>query len=484
MKSYEELSGAEGRRVFYRAERFEARDLFPRIRPRLSIEGTHFELENISMSGLAARARLPEGAPDNLGDTLAVRLDGEAGPLFEGRGSLRRIETNGLDTRIALSFSGGYLDVSTLVTRYNEMLLKRELNGGLSHILEFVPPDYRRHCVDVLHLLRGYRSTLARFESTAVHEGEQPDRERLEKLFSMAEDRLLPEWRTHWYAANELVRPIMRETAILPAAKTFTENVLTPEFMGGPIWNRSYRKPLGYPGDYLMMNYVYEWRPRGATVFERLLHRIGLEVAECIATRMVMVQHNIARVIAAKANAAAPARILSLGCGPAQEVMNYLEAPRPSAPFEITLVDQDRDALGYAYERLYPKIVGLGDGSTVRCLQVSFVELMKANGSFLSLAPQDLIYSVGLIDYLSMKRVKNLLRSLYDKLAPGGLLAIANMADVPTGNQWPMEFICDWSLHYRSEAEMREIASAVPDAAVEIDPDPTGRVYMLYLRKP
>jgi hypothetical protein len=63
---------------------------------------------------------------------------------------------------------------------------------------------------------------------------------------------------------------------VLRATKLFTEQVLTPEFMGGPIWNRSYRKPFGYPGDFQMMNYVYEWLPRGATVYEKLLHRLGL----------------------------------------------------------------------------------------------------------------------------------------------------------------------------------------------------------------
>jgi hypothetical protein len=86
--------------------------------------------------------------------------------------------------------------------------------------------------------------------------------------------------------------------------------------MAGAVWERSYRKPLGYPGDFAMMNYVYEWQPRGETIYERLVHRIGLDVAECIGTRMVMVQEAIAETIAARPGAV-PERILSLGCGPA-----------------------------------------------------------------------------------------------------------------------------------------------------------------------
>jgi hypothetical protein len=109
---------------------------------------------------------------------------------------------------------------------------------------------------------------------------------------------------------------------------------------------------------------------------------------------------------------------------------------------------------------------------------------MRASALFAALPPQDLIYSVGLLDYLSMRRVQELVRALFEKVAPGGQLIIGNMADVAGGNQWPMEFICDWTLHYRSEAEMHDMAALVSGATMTLRPDPTGRVYLLYITKP
>jgi extracellular factor (EF) 3-hydroxypalmitic acid methyl ester biosynthesis protein len=254
--------------------------------------------------------------------------------------------------------------------------------------------------------------------------------------------------------------------------------------MGGPIWNRSYRKPFGYPGDFQMMNYVYEWLPRGATVYEKLLHRLGLDVLECVASRMVMAQHAIAGVVASGAGSSRPARVLSLGCGPAQEIVNYLALKRLPRAIDITLVDQDHQALDYAYGRVYPEILRLDNGSNVRCLEVSFIELMKASGAVIDLPPQDLIYTVGLVDYLSQKRAMQLARVLYDRLQPGGQLVIGNVAEVPLGGRWSSEFIFDWSMFFRTEQDMVEIAAAVPDARSEIRPDSTGRIHMLYLTKP
>jgi hypothetical protein len=479
MRTYEELTGARGSRVFYRAERFNARDLFQRRPPLVAFGDVYFELDNISMTGLAASRAAGAELSEHEANEVAIVFEGDNEPLFHGKGRIERIERGANATRVALSFTGTPLDISDLVSRYNESLLKRDLNGGLHHALESVAPEYRRHCVDVLHLLRRYKGTLEKFRV------EGPENvERREVLYELCDQRLLPEWRSLWRQGNDLVRPLMGDDRLLQPTKEFTEYVLTPEFMAGHIWERSYRKPLGYPGDYMVMNRVYGWKPQGEGVYERLVDRIGLDVAECIATRMVMIQHLIADTVAAP-QSGNPVRVLSLGCGPAQEVQNYLDLTGQARPLQATLVDQDETALSYAYERIFPKIMAKGDGSSVRCLQMSFVELMKVGRIFETLPPQDLIYTVGLVDYLSLRRVQDLTQCLYEKLAPGGRLVIGNMADVELGNQWPMEFICDWNLHYRGKDEIMDFAALLPrHVEREIVPDPTGRVYMLQIRRP
>jgi hypothetical protein len=117
-------------------------------------------------------------------------------------------------------------------------------------------------------------------------------------------------------------------------------------------------------------------------------------------------------------------------------------------------------------------------------LHASFSQFLKASELFGVLPPQDVIYSIGLIDYLSPPRAKALVEALYAHLAPGGMLVIGNLNDSPTSTRWPMEFICDWSVNYRGTSEMLELASSLPDGAVTTTIDPTGCVCFLTVRKP
>ena len=231
------------------------------------------------------------------------------------------------------------------------------------------------------------------------------------------------------------------------------------------------------------MNYVYDWQREGDSVFDQLMHRIGLDVAECIATRMHVVRKVIGDVIRAKGNGE-PVRILSLGCGSAREVELHLADPEaPNAPALFTLIDQEENALGYAYDRAHPLTISAKTQARVQAINVAFSDVLRGGAWLDDLGQQDLIYSVGLIDYLIDRRAKALAERLYDHLKPGGLLIIGNMNETELSNLWPMEFITDWHLYYRTEADMMAWASDMPGHRAWTETDPTGRVRLLFVRK-
>jgi hypothetical protein len=74
-------------------------------------------------------------------------------------------------------------------------------------------------------------------------------------------------------------------------------------------------------------------------------------------------------------------------------------------------------------------------------------------------------------------------RRLFETLIPGGLLIIGNMNETPLSNLWPMEFITDWSLHYRTEQQMMAWTEGLDPAGAWTDTETTGRVRLLYVRK-
>ena len=486
MKSYEQLLGAEGRRVFFRAERFKAKELLSPKLVSLDVDDIPLRLIDFSLSGVAAVDAPAADWSERVGETVTVRIGVGRETAHQGRGHICRVETTTMGPKLGIRFVEGYLDVGELMARHEEVALRQELDGSLEAEIDSICPGYRLLCADVLYFLRRYKTTLERVAETAQPVIGRRNRHRLDELLDYCEEKAIPDWRRLWARGDELVASIMGDPEKLRAVKRFTELVVTPEFMAAPIWQRSYEKPLGYPGDFQVMRQVYDWQRIGDTAYGRLVHRLGLDVAECIATRMVAIKQTIAETVAAAPDDGERVNILSLGCGPAQEVANYLHVPKLPHPVSFTLIDQDETALSFAYEQTLPEVARFNGQAAVSCLHVSFTQLLKAWSVLGELPKQDLIYSVGLIDYLALRRARTLITTLYEQLKPGGQLVIGNMRETAMSNLWPMEFICDWTVIYRDEADMRALVEGLSPAPVieAVTPDRTGRVYLLYARKP
>ncbi|MDE2184110.1 MAG: class I SAM-dependent methyltransferase [Alphaproteobacteria bacterium] len=434
-----------------------------------------YQIQNICLGGVATTTRDTEEEFE-VGQTLPITIQQSGIPIFESTASVCRVEKSIFGSKTAFKFVDSFIDFDELLNRnLRAQIATRTPNPKTA---DLVPHDYRVLCADVLKLLRGYDSILAPDKSRDFV-GRVDDN----AAFDACVDLLIEHWRSLWLTGNDIVRTVMDDHDRREATKEFTELVLTPEMRRGAIWDRSYAKPLGYPGDFEIMNQVYDWNRVGGRAYEMLVHRIGLEVAECIKTRMEVVLGHVAAVAERDQNDR-PARILSLGSGPAREVELYLtSSAAENGRADFTLIDQERRALRYAHEKTYPSIIRLGGRHSVRALNISFTDVLRGISAMSSLPEQDLIYSVGLLDYLTDRRAAGLAKRLYDMLAPGGMLIIGNMNETPLSNLWPMEFITDWTLYYRDEATMLAWADGLQAARSWTTTDPTGRVRLLHVLK-
>lgn len=474
-RNYDELRGGQKPDPIFRIEPVDARALFPRLPPALRIGELSLRLAAIGPDRLVATADRQSGWEAEPG--ASVELDLRLGDyiLFRGEAVTTSVERTAFCTRVTLAIVGAMLDLAKFAAAHEACALEAEINEGLRSE-SLVPEAYRRHAADLLQWLRRYRSVLDQIERS--HDPATVDR-----MLALCEERILPEWRQRWLAGNALVSGMQDDPEVFRATKRFTELVVTPEFIAGPLWKRTWEKPLGYPGDYEVMNQIYQWRLIGDSPFAKLMHRLGLDCLECVASRMTLVQQAINRTVNQRADQAL-VRITNLGCGTAQEVHNFVTADRPHPPVHFTLIDQDTQPLTLIQNRTIPEILRHKKPIGLDCWHLSFLDIVEGKAAFKTLPPQDLVYSVGLLDYLSEKRARGLVKSLYDKVAPGGSLLVANLRDAPLSGLWPAEFICDWSMVYRSEAEMLRLAEGLGAAAVDLRTDETGLVYMLAIDKP
>lgn len=483
MKAYEQLRGASGARITFRPPRHAAQALFREAAPRIRIDGAPelFRLQDVSISGMSMLAEYAREIDLSQGDSAQLELVQNGVAIFSGLGRVVRVDETAFGTRIAFGVDSQHIDIPGLVQQNFRALLTPFLNSVDSDSVRMVPAEYRRLCADVLNLLRGYKSVLVQGAELASSSG---DASELPALLDECETRILPQWRAFCREGNALGGPLFADKDALAATKRFTERVLMSEFMEGPIWRRSFEKPLGYPGDFQIMNYLYDWDWEGETPYGKLLHRLGLEAARCVCTRMEIVKDTIAEMALAR-RGQEETRVISLGCGSAREVQRYLEAPaEDGSKISFTLIDQEPKALEYAYNACHPYLIGDAAPASMQCLNLSFMQIVRDRQALAHLPKQHFIYTVGLIDYLSPKLSSALIAKLYEKLEPGGLLVVGNMSDSISGCMWTTEFITDWRLIHRSEAEMRALADDLPTKMVWTKTDSTGDVYLLFIAKP
>jgi extracellular factor (EF) 3-hydroxypalmitic acid methyl ester biosynthesis protein len=269
-------------------------------------------------------------------------------------------------------------------------------------------------------------------------------------------------------SANRTEREALREYSL---------RHLHPYLMLVPWMQRARLKPLGYPGDYEVMNQVYSHHFSGSTLFAKALNLAftSTPAAEAVRARKDLLKRQLSEFL----DSAPPGkelRILSIAAGPAQEIFELLQEREDIAnPLEIVLFDQDKRALSYSYARLkrittsrWPGLVKLVH------LHDSIKRLLRGAGVFADQGAFDVIYACGLFDYLQLLTSVSLSKNLYSLIAPGGRLYIGNM--VPTNpSRWFMELHLDWYLVYREPAELLDLARmAAPDARIQLLEEPTG----------
>ncbi|WP_148301730.1 class I SAM-dependent methyltransferase [Sneathiella glossodoripedis] len=405
--------------------------------------------------------------------------------IFQGKGQIRRIESQEEQQKVALELTGGYLDIQKIIAHHDEISLQNRITNGLRDKSDLVPSSYKELISDAVYMLKSARETLDGVEQNLP--ADEPRRsERIQEIIFECEKVILKRWRDLSQKAMVEVKKMHGDADVIKAAKHYTEKVLTPELTPGASWKRSYEKPLGYPGDFEVMNYAYNLALLGDTAYEKFCHRLGTSTGEFISTRMTLVKQKIAAIMsAAFENQRSEINVASLGCGPAQEVANFLKGHVQPVTANFTLIDQDQDALSYAYQNSYPEVIRLDGKASVNCLHATFLEFLAAGNLFSKLEAQDMIYAVGLVDYLTDRRAKRLVNDLYRNLKPGGTLMIGSMYDSDRSLEWQVEFITDWQLEYRDEDGMLAMAADLPDDATrDLTVDSTGHCIILEVTKP
>ena len=273
----------------------------------------------------------------------------------------------------------------------------------------------------------------------------------------------------------------------IPAHSRYMRQHLHHLVLNAPFAQRTFQKPLGYAGDYEMVNMIIRNGFEGNSLFAKILHGWFVRQPPAVAhrNRIKYLTEHLELETQRMIRSGGTARVFNFACGPAVEVQNFLRSPL-SEHAELILADFNAETLEYA-GKILDAIKELVGRRTPVCFQQKNVyQLLRENQKPPSSGKlyYDFVYCAGLFDYLTDHTCKQLMNIFYDLLAPGGLLVATNV-EPSNPLRHGMEQLLDWHLIYRKEQEMRELTpdSALKDNVV-VRTDSTGVNLFMEVRKP
>jgi len=279
------------------------------------------------------------------------------------------------------------------------------------------------------------------------------------------------------------------EEDLAPAHRTYIKRQLHPHILCSPFAFRTVQKPLGYAGDYEMVNMILRHPHEGGTLFAKMLNRwfIKQPPAEAHRNRIRYLKEKILEETARGAAAGRQTRIFNLGCGPAQEIQDFLVESEATHRTLFTLLDFSEETLNYARQKVEAVQRAHHRRTSIQFVRKAVTQILKGKSRSAAGSPalqHDFIYCAGLFDYLTDAVCKQLMDIFYDQLAPGGLLVVTNVDVANPIRHWLAD-ILEWHLIYRNSGDMERLrpSQARPEDT-RIVADITGVNLFMEVRKP
>jgi len=235
------------------------------------------------------------------------------------------------------------------------------------------------------------------------------------------------------------------------------------------IAHRARTKPNGFAGDYEMLLKLYDEATPATGLGGYLdLCILDLPLARAVRTRLSCIREFL---LAELGRRSGDVRILDIASGPCREYTSWPARATPGA-LQIVAMDNDPLALEYVDTRVATQL----DARTeLKAVRYNALRTKSAEATIKKFGKFDIIYSVGLCDYLSDDLLIAILGGLRDTLRDGGVLYIA-FKDAVQYDKTPYQWHLDWFFYQRTlEDCLRLYENAGFDlGAIETTRDATG----------
>ncbi len=274
-----------------------------------------------------------------------------------------------------------------------------------------------------------------------------------------------------------------------PVHRSYAQRLLHPIILCAPFAYRTYQKPLGYAGDYEMVNMMLRDPKEGGSLFAKLFNVWLLQQDSAAAhrNRVQLLLERLTQESLRCQREGRPLKVINLGCGPAGEVQKFLAGGSLADNARFTLLDFNDETISHTTRVLGEIRRQNGRHTAVEVLKKSVHHVLKESVRPVVNAPDqgyDLVCCSGLFDYLSDRTCKQLTNIFWNWTRPGGLVLTTNVTPC-SPNRGSLELVLDWHLVYRDAQRFATLApEAAPAAEVNVYSEATGVNIFMEARKP
>lgn len=380
--------------------------------------------------------------------------------IYQGQAVVTSIVGTGLMLIVEASLVGAWSDLAGLSPG---PALREEVDnfiGTWSELHQNLRPDY----INAVTACRNFLLELSRWlehgETVSGLRDESASKGLRQEFAADVESVAFPKLFELFARFEEVASGMRRRETVTHRA--FAQRELHPLMLCSPYIHRTFTKPLGYAGDYQMVNMILCEPLQGESVFAKVINALPLRVDTAQAHRNRI--SRLTDVIEAEAQAASrkgkPLKVLNVGCGPAIEVQRFVAQSDLSDRVHFTLVDFNEETLEATRRKLDETIRAHARRCQVECVHRSIDEVLRAAAKQQPVFTDEyhLVYCAGLFDYLSDLVCSSLVDMFYGLTSPAGLMLVTNVHTRHPSRAF-MEHLLEWNLVLRDEVGMEQLGS-------------------------
>ena len=407
---------------------------------------------------------------------------------YSGRAVVKDVVHTGLKVVCAVALDDGWqLEFSTSELRPGRMQALFKEHQRQWRKLYLVRPEYKLHLADMESFFAELRSWLDQVE-LGLRTAPLKDAKKIEDdVTRELGESILPSIDALFEKFEHLAEAL--DPATRAVHRNYMHRQLHPLLLCAPFAHRTFNKPLGYAGDYEMVNMIARNKPEGDSLYAKIVNLwfVRQPPAEAHRNRLKHLTQRLVEETLRASSAGQPARIFSLACGPAVEAQDFLREHEISNRAELTLLDFNEETLQYVTDAFTQVKSKFSRRTPVQFVKRSVHHLLKdsiRSGTRPTTQQYDFVYCAGLFDYLTDAVCQRLMTLLYEWVAPSGLLLATNVEPSnPLRNG--MEYLLDWHLIYRKGPALQALRpTQVAPEDFLITTDLTGVNLFMEARKP